>query len=376
MLKTSIIFGPARRRLAGTCRLLVLFLTILLTSCEDEFFPGLEWPHYDIVVTPGSSIQAAVDKAEPGDVIFIKSGTYKEAILVDKPDITIKGSENVVIVNPANEEDGIRVTQNGDGFKLYYVTLRDFEENGVFMIRADNYVLSHVTTINCGEYGLFPIASNHGLIEYCIASGHTDTGIYVGQCEDSELYHNTVYGNVNGLEIENCSKVIARYNNCYDNVAGILVVLLPGLRVTTSSDILISDNEITDNNHENFSEPNGGFENFVPSGCGILIVGTDNTRVEKNNVSGNDFLGIAVTSTLLLGGLAGLPPEDFSSIEPNPDGARVINNEVKNNGTAPPELPIPVPGVDLFWDGSGTDNCWRDNTYATTYPETLPTCTN
>ncbi len=376
MLKPSIIYENNRQQIARTGKLLFLFLTIVLTSCEDESFPGIEWPQPDIVVNPGSSIQEAVDKAQPGDVILIKSGTYREAIKVDKPDITIKGSDNVFIENPADEEDGIHVTQNGDGFKLYNVTLRDFEENGVFMIRADDYVLSHVTTINCGEYGLFPLASNRGLIEYCVASGHTDTGIYVGQCEDAELYHNTAFGNVNGLEIENSSKVIARYNHCYDNVAGILAVLLPGLKVTTSSDILIADNKVTDNNHENFAEAGGGFESFVPSGCGILVVGTDNTKVEHNNVSGNDFLGIAVTSTLLLGSLAGLPPEKFSSIEPNPDGAQVVNNEVNDNGTAPPELPIPVPGVDLFWDGSGSDNCWRNNTYASAYPETLPICPN
>lgn len=88
----------------------------------------------------------------------------------------------------------------------------------------------------------------------------------------------------------------------------------------------------------------------------------------------NNFLGIAVVSTTLLGGLAGLPDEAFETIEPNPDGTRVINNVVKNNGAAPPTLPVPVPGVDLFWDGSGEDNCWRDNKYDTSYPETLPTC--
>ena len=367
--------------LAGT-----IFLTILLISCEEGLQPAPETANLktkeqsdlkgqkpDIIVRAGSSIQAAVDAANPGDVILIKPGVYKEDILVEKPNITIRGSQNVVIQNPGDAEDGIRVTPNGDGFKLFGVTLRDFEENGVIMIRADDYVLSHVTTINCGEYGLFPIASNRGLIEHCVASGHTDSGIYIGQCEDTEMHHNKTYENVIGLEIENCSRVVASHNQSYNNTAGMLVVLLPGLRVTTSTDILLTHNRIVNNNHVNFAEPGGGFENFVPTGSGILIVGTDDTRLVQNQVMGNNFLGIAVVSARLLGGLAGLPPEIFNLIEPNPDGTRVIKNVVKNNGAAPPALPVSIPGEDLFWDGSGTNNCWRDNIYATSFPAILPT---
>ena len=351
-----------------------LFLTLFLAACEDESLTELDWLGPDIVVNAGGSIQSAVDASEPGDVILIKPGIYKEAVLVEKPNITLRGSEGVIIENPGGKEDGIRVTDNGDGFKLYHVTLRGFEENGVFMIRADDYVLSHVTTIDCGEYGLFPIASNRGLIEYCVASGHTDSGIYIGQCEDTKMLHNKTFENVIGLEIENCSKVVASNNHSYNNSAGMLVVLLPGLRVTASADILLSKNKVNDNNHENFSEPGGGFENFVPTGSGILVVGTDDTRIEQNHVSGNSFLGIAVVSTRLLGGLAGLPEEAFDLIEPNPDGTQVIKNVVKNNGSDPPTLPVPIPGVDLFWDGSGTDNCWRDNNYISSYPESLPVC--
>src|SRR3712207_7463037 len=52
--------------------------------------------------------------------------------------------------------------------------------------------------------------------------------------------------------------------------------------------------------------------------------------------SGNNFVGIAVVSTVILGSLAGLPPAAFADIEPNPNGVKVISNVVKNNGSAPP----------------------------------------
>ncbi|UOQ68829.1 parallel beta-helix domain-containing protein [Hymenobacter volaticus] len=310
--------------------ILFVLVLFLLSACEKEV-PSVAAPTVeaqenqtdlklrkpDIIVKPGHSIQAALDAAEAGDLILILPGTYREALHVNKPNITLFGSPFVVVENPGAEEDGLFVggrrpePSNADGFELYNITFRGFKENGVFLLRVNDFVLSHITTINCGEYGLFPLFSNDGLIEYCTASGHSDTGIYVGQSENIRMNYNRAFANVNGLEIENCSHVVARHNVAYDNTAGFLVVLLPGLTVTTSTDIVLEKNQAYRNNHVNFAEPGGGFESVVPSGCGILIVGTDNTRVSQNRVQDNNFLGIAVVSTRLLGELAHIPQKPF-----------------------------------------------------------------
>jgi parallel beta-helix repeat protein len=183
---------------------------------------------------------------------------------------------------------------------------------------------------------------------------------------------NEAYANVNGLEVENCSHIIVSNNQSYDNVDGILIVLLPGLTVNSSSDITVTRNHVYNNNHINFAEPGGGFEAFVPSGCGILVVGTDNTIIQNNTVQKNNFLGIAVVSTTVLGALGGIPPEAFASIEPNPDGTKIKDNVVNTNGTVQPALPFPA--SDLLWDGSGNGNCWSSNNFKTSYPVQLPVC--
>jgi len=376
-----------RQKLLINAAYVVVFLLIssLFTGCKKNDFSALcndgghgKNKNKAIVVHRGRSIQAAVDAAKAGDLILIEPGIYSEAILVNIPGIQLVGmdcnpSEKVIIQNPGDEENGITVRDNGDGFVLKNVTVEDFEENGVFIIRADNFLLSHVATINNGEYGLFPLFCNDGLIEYCSATGHDDTGIYVGQSSNLQLQYNVAFGNVNGLEIENCSNVAAIKNRSYDNVAGILVVLLPGLTVKNSSNISLTENIIEGNNHVNFADPEGGFEALVPTGSGILVVGVDNVEIKNNKISNNNFTGIATVSTVILGALGGIPPEAFADIEPNPDGVKVTNNVLANNGSAPP-AGLPLPGVDLLWDGSGANNCWKNNTFSTSYPAPLPVC--
>ena len=56
-----------------------------------------------------------------------------------------------------------------------------------------------------------------------------------------------------------------------------------------------------------------------------------------------------------------------------PDGAKIIENTLTQNGSAaPPGLPLPA--ADLLWDGSGTNNCWSKNIYTTSYPSAFPVC--
>jgi parallel beta-helix repeat protein len=199
-----------------------------------------------VIVTPGSSIQAAIDAAAPGSTVLIQPGVYSEAITISKPGIRLRGlgagdgrARAVVIRNPGGADDGITVTPAGHGVEIAHLTVQGFGENGVLLTGVDGFRLVGIIARNDGEYGLFPVHSSHGVIEHCTASGHEDTGIYVGQSEHVSVRQSTAFRNVNGIEIENSSHIAVLQNESYGNVAGILVVLLPGLDVKTSSDILV-----------------------------------------------------------------------------------------------------------------------------------------
>src|SRR5664279_4610750 len=209
--------------------LIVLFSAVLPACKKDlpmakEESPGVTTnaksskQAHRIIVHAGGSIQAAVNGAEPGNIIQIEPGIYNESIVVNTRGIQLIGTgKGVIINNPGDKEDGITVNDSGDGFVLKNVTVQNFKENGIVLTSVNDFTISHVNAFNNGEYGIFPVHSSHGIIEYCIVKGHSDTGIYVGQSSDVRMEFNAAFENVNGLEVENSSNVFVIRNQSFNN---------------------------------------------------------------------------------------------------------------------------------------------------------------
>ena len=326
-------------------------------------------------VHPGGSIQEAVDAADPGDVIAIEPGTYREAVLVRTAELTLVGlgtpDDPVVIENPGEKTNGVEVLAGADGFVLANVTVRRFDKTGVYLTEIDGFLLQNVTAEDNGEYGYFPVLTANGVIEDCVASGHTDAGIYIGQSEQIDIRGNTSFGNVSGILVENVRSVRVVGNESYDNRAGIWAVLLPGLEWTTSFDIVFEGNRVHDNNHAPFPTAEDAAA-ALPAGIGILVLGPDRVTIRGNEITGNDFLGIGVGSVRIAALIGVVESSALAGIEPDADDVRVEGNTLTDNGT---KSSVPLfPAADLIWDGSGTGTCWADNRFATSSPAELPPC--
>lgn len=349
-----------------------------VTRLEREFFRLHARP--DIVVGPGESIQDAVDGAAPGAIIHLAPGVYQQSVVIDKPNLKLMGRPGrhggaVILENPGGVANGITVMGNGDGVAIANLTTRGYGRNGVFMTGVQGFLVLRVVAEDNGDYGIYPVRSSDGLMLRNTASGHADAGLYIGQSERVQMHQNTVFGNVIGIEISNSIGILARRNEAFNNTIGILAVLLPPSPRRTmlvASDIVISHNRIEYNNLPNFAPPTE-LPAYVPSGSGILVVGTDRTLVEHNVVRHNNWVGIGVGSTATFALLAGLPPEAIAALEPDPDEVVVRRNLVTHNGANPPPG-FPLPGVDLLWDGTGTAVCWERNVFVTAFPPTLPGC--
>ncbi len=325
-----------------------------------------------VVVT--TTIQAAVDAANPGDTVRVPPGIYHENVLVAKDNITIKGQSGAVLDGtglPGNSGITVRSSSPSariNGFKLTGLQIQNYSRNGVILIRVDNYQIEDGKYINNEEYGIFPIRSSHGLIRANQVSGSNDTGIYIGQSQDAVIKGNSVSDCTVGIEVEVSSNITVKHNTATGNTIGMTAVILPGLSLTVTNDIQIIDNTFDNNNRVNPVTDPDDILSQLPSGSGLLIFGADYVLAKDNRVVGNNSVGIAVVQ--LSPDLAALDPR----IDPFPDNNEIVDNVVMGNGSNPDPKLAPFPPSDLLWDFSGTGNCWSDNTFNTAFPSPLPDC--
>src|SRR6266511_2497890 len=308
----------------------------------------------DRVIRVTTTIQAAVDAAMPGDTVLVPPGTYRESVLIDKSDLTLRGSRGAEI-DAHGFTNGITVvTVEG-------LTVRNAEDNGIFMIGVDGFQVRGGRYLDNHEYGVFPRCSTHGAIEGSLAEGANDTGIYVGNDTEVTVTGNRATGNTSGFEVENSSDVVVRGNRSSGNTAGILMFVLPGLPRTATDHVLVEGNVVTRNNRPNPVPPDSGEDlGLVPTGSGILDIAGDDVTFRRNVVVGNDSVGIAVLATPFAG-------QDLC-VEPNPDRTRVVDNVFLHNGLHPDPLRAGERAADVVYDGSGTGNCFARNVFRTDFP--------
>ncbi len=302
-------------------------LSILLLQCL------LAWPTFaaEHNVKPGDSIQEAVNKADPGDIILIHPGTYKESVYVDKDRITLRG---VVVEGDWPTLDGERkrndaILYSGNNITIEWLKIIHFKGNAIMGQSGNNFVIRNNLVVDTGVYGIFPQYGTNGLIEHNVLSGIEDAAIYVGMCDNIDVLHNEVFDSVAGIEIENTRHALVENNYAHNNTAGILVFITPGLPIKTAYDIVVRNNFVVNNNTENFGAP-GSIVSKVPRGVGIVIMAADDVVVENNIISGNTTAGMVITDLSFVTDIANDPES-----EPNPDRIGVYDNFMLNNGTDP-----------------------------------------
>jgi cytochrome c peroxidase len=357
-----------------------------------------------IFVSPGQSIQAAVDSAAAGDTVMVRPGTYHEAgqpcptdpgrtcaVVINKDHISLAGLPSpvrpVILENAGGQDRGIEVGHDGasgatclgdpsqriNGSLITGFTVNGFEDDGIFLFCVDDWTVARCSTNGNLEYGIFPSHCGAGRITASVATGANDTGIYIGQSHDVRVDHNEATDNVSGFEIENCSRVELDHNLAVGNTGGILTFTLPFLDVTANTDNHVHHNVSTGNNRPNTCLDPDDAVCAVPPGTGILVLATDRNEIDHNVVTNNNSFGIAVANFCVANNL---PPPLCAvlDIDPDPDDNVVAHNVATGNGTNPAPSLNPVFAVDLAWDLTGSGNCWDKNKNDTEFPSPLPAC--
>ncbi len=384
---------------------------------DDEDLPPGQLKRRTIVVKPGQSIQAAIDRAKPGTRIYVLAGVYRETadptngLNITKNGIRLIGQSNpskrVILENSGNQRNGIVVVPEDradcmgchsslappfpvlpgvapglkmrepmmHGIEIRGITIRGFSNNGLFTENVDGFKIIDVESVDNRNYGIFPTLSKNGLITHSKASGSDlDSGIWVETSENVVVTHNLVEGNVNGFEVSNSDDVLLAHNEARNNSLGIANLLLPDIfdDRAGAKRIDVRDNYIHDNNKENTARP-GSILSEVPKGIGILYLGVDDSLISQNRVENNEFSGIAIVDYCL--GVATSP--DFncmadSTITPEflADQAatnnRVEGNALVNNATNPPGGILGTFAADLtLLVLQPNGNCYENNIFDT-----------
>lgn len=337
---------------------------------------------------PYKSIQTAVNDARPGATVRIKPGTYTEGVDVkaDKDGLKIVGlgtkPEEVVLEGKGAKRPDGNPAQNGifvdgaDNVEMRNMTAQNFPANGFFVRNCDGYVMDRLIAGYNRAYGLYAFNCVGGRMTYSEGYGHGDSAFYVGQTPVQEkpkqtlLSHLEAYENVLGYSGTNSKYVTIQQSEFYNNGAGVAPNTLQSEKFPPALDGKVTDNLIYWNNFNYFKAGSkvkplpaatGSFQ--YPTGVGVVLFGTTNWDVRANLIFGNFKWGVMSVS------------------DPTYEPATNRNNKVRFNvmGAAFDD----ANGQDFWTEGTGSGNCWENNSPGATYdpgsvpqPLLYPNCAN
>ena len=327
---------------------------------------GAAQAHRGTVVGPGDSIQAAVDAADPGDIIRV-FGEHRENVVIQKDGLTLRGAGAVVLppatpaanacfdpTVPGETVKGICVSGDVDfdtgavsrvvsNVTVSGFTVRDFTGAGIGAVAARDTILTGNIATDNGEGGIAAIVSTGTRMLFNRASG-TDAAAFsvvLSPTADATLFANEAQDSRFGILINDAQHGRIVANSVHDNCVGVLVAAAPG----AAGDFRIAANHI----HRNTRSCPANADFPALSGAGVALFGATGNTIVSNLITGNAPTG----ETLATGGVAvieGSTP---------PTGNVVMGNRILHNDP------------DLFWDQTGTGNVFRDNLCRTSTPPNL-----
>ncbi len=273
------------------------------------------------------TIQDAVDAAEEGDLVLVDKGTYKEAVEVATPNITIRGTDrNEVVLDGGFElENGFRVLET-DGVVIENMTAKNYVSNGFYWSGSDNYRGSYLTAYRNGDYGIYAFDAYHGQFDHSLGWGSPDAGFYIGECFPCDAVITNVDSQYNGLGYSGTNSGGDTYiiNSNFSNNRGGVVPNSGSYELCyPSRETTVAGNTVHDNN---FTEGPGIDVSLLVQGNGIVLPGAVKANITKNLVYNHEKTGI---------GLVPFPEADANGLAPAHDTWDTPCSETRDEDVPP-----------------------------------------
>ncbi|MFB9209659.1 right-handed parallel beta-helix repeat-containing protein [Nonomuraea spiralis] len=315
--------------------------------------------------------------------------------VLGKKDLQIEGTGagplDVIVDAEYRKLNAIRADRT-DGVYFRNFTAQRTTFNSLYVLETDGFVIDRVLTRWNDEYGFLTFASDHGLYTDCEAYGNGDGGLYPGSASNLndgrghdvpryaiEIRRCKSHDNALGYSGTAGDSMWVHDNEFYDNMVGATMdSLWPGHPGLPQNHAKFENNKIYDNNRYTrdgtCARPPAerGYEHGVvcsqvgvPPGTGILVAGGNYNVFRNNRVWGHRRAAFQ-----LFGVPAFIRGENDLAKQADTSNHNRYEGNVFGVGPAGERRPN---GLDVWWDGQGTGNCWQGDAGRST-PAALPVC--
>lgn len=155
-----------------------------------------------IVVTPGGSIQVAIDSASSGDTIEIQGGIYSERIVVDKS-LIIRGNTTSGYPEVNAGGSGTAVTISGDDIQITGIRATGSGmaamDAGIFVTGRNNRVMD--CQVSGNRYGIILSFAEGCTLENILAEASSEAGILLNNSTNNIIIASRLENNIRGIRL-------------------------------------------------------------------------------------------------------------------------------------------------------------------------------
>ncbi len=208
-LSIGVVGGMRREKVVVT---VVVFGIVFISGVSVSLSAFAGNDGYIIVDGNGkgdySSIQDAINHAQEGDTILVKSGEYREVLIINKR-VTILGEDrNRTKINPASIRNGFAIEIRAGGVILKNLNITN-RGNGKYA-QAVKIVSPDVKVIGCMIHDVpvgISIWSSNNTIEGCKFWNCKDEGVVLmgtkyTNCDNNNIVKCYFYNNGDGVELQ------------------------------------------------------------------------------------------------------------------------------------------------------------------------------
>lgn len=272
-------------------------------------------------VHPGESIQQAVDASGPGDTVLVLPGTYPGSVRITVAGLTLRGFGTDTVITPGGGTDNACATA-GHGIcvvgteaaplpdvTIDSLTVTGFRRNGIDASATTGLTVRSSYVHDNAQQGISQEMSTRATIIGNRSTDNGQSGVFLANYAYREggapdtggtvVAGNELTGNRIGVTVRRLRGLAVERNDITGNCSGVFVVGDEG--VPRAGDLDVRHNRVVANNKFCPANPRLG----AIQGAGIVLTGTEDTRVTDNEVHDNvgttEFSGGIVLSKSLVG---------------------------------------------------------------------------